>query len=698
MAKRKTISEDEVKAIVQAEIANADGYDGTIVSGERAANLDAYFARPYGNEVEGRSKVVSRDVQQTVEWQMPSYMRIFTSGEDVVSFEPSTPDNVEMAKQATEYVNYIWNCDNHGFRILYEWIKDALISKVGVVKIYWDDTTKTKRKRYSGLDQDSFAKEVAPDDIEVSEHTENDDGTHDLVLTSKITGGKVKILNVPPEEFLISKDGRNIEDARLVGHRRLRTLSDLRQAGFPKDKVDTLSAGNDEGSSDAEEITRNTVEDPTSQTGDQSTLNPSMRQVWVVEAYIKIDVDGDGIAEMRKVTVAGPGYTVLSNEAWEGPRPFATITPIIMPHRFWGLCPTDLAKDDQLIKTTLWRQFLDNAYQNNNQREEVEFERLVDPDELLSSAPGRKIRVKAGARAAITPIPVPNIGSQIIEALNYVDQVTEANTGVSQRTQGLASDTLSNETKAQSQMLMSAAMGKMELMARVMAETGMKSAFRLILKLVCMYQKQPRSVKLTGGWADMDPSGWDDEMELKVSVGLGMGDKEQQLMSSSMVGKMQQMLIPLGFVSPKNIEAAVELGLNGLGLKGVDRFATFPKDPNVASQPIHLPPPPQKTGTDPQTLIQMEQIKAQAKIQSTQVQAQAKAATDAHLNQAELQRHTLENQQQMKLEAFKAKMQAMLDLAIAHIKADAQIETAQVTAGADDGSDDVAYHRARESA
>ena len=697
MAKRKTISEAEVKAIVQAEIANADGYDGTIVSGERADNLNAYFARPYGTEVEGRSKVVSRDVQQTVEWQMPSYMRIFTSGEDVVSFEPSSPENVEMAKQATEYVNYIWNCDNHGFRILYEWIKDALISKVGVIKIYWDETPKTTRKRYAGLDAASFAQAVTPDEVEVSEHTENDDGTHDLVLTNKSSGGKVCILNVPPEEFLISKDGRNIEDARLVGHGRYRTISDLRKDGYPEDKIKDLAGADDSVNAGAEEAVRNTVEDATSTTQD-SALDPAMRTVRVVEAYIKIDVDGDGIAEMRKVTVAGPGYTVLSNEAWEGPRPFATITPIIMPHRFWGLCPTDTSKDTQLIKTTILRQMLDNAYLSINQREEVDADRIIDPDELLSSAPGRKIRVKPGNGLAINPIAVPNVMAECIALLDYLDRIDEANTGVSERTQGLSSDTLSNETKAQSQMLMSAAMGKQELMARTMAETGLKPAFRLILKLVCMYQKQPRNVKLTGGWAEMNPTGWDDDMELKVSVGLGMGDREQQLMSSGMVGKMQQMLLPLGYVSPKNIEAAVELGLNGLGLKGVDRFATFPKDPQQASQPIKLPPPPQKTGTDPQTLIQMEQIKAQAKIQSTQVQAQAKAATDAHLNQAELQRHTMENQQQMKLEAFKAQMQAALDLAIAHIKADAQIEAAQVTAGADDGSDDVAYHRARESA
>lgn len=615
MAKRKTISESEVRSIVQAEIANADGYDGTIVSSERTENLNAYFARPYGNEVEGRSSVVDRTVQQNVEGQMPSYMRIFTSGEDVVSFEPSSEENVEMAKQATEYVNYIWNSDNHGFRILYEWIKDSLISKVGIIKIYWDETPKTKRKRYAGLDAASFAKEVTPDEVEVSEHTENDDDTHDVVLTHKLKGGKVCILNVPPEEFLISKDGRNIEDARLVGHGRFRTISDLRQDGFSEDKIKDLSGGDDANSAGGEETERNTVEDATS-TSQDSSLDPAMRTVRVIEAYIKIDVDGDGIAEMRKVTVAGPGYTVLSNEAWEGPRPFATITPIIMPHRFWGLCPTDQSKGMQLIKTTMFRQLLDNYYLSNNQREEVDASRIEDPDELLSVAPGRKIRVKPGNGPAINPILVPNIGSQIIEGLNYLDSVDEANTGVSERTQGLDSDTL-DETATKSRQMMSAAMGKQELMARTMAETGLKTAFRLILKLVCMYQKQPRSVKLSDGWKNIDASGWDDDMELKVSVGLGMGDREQQLFSAGMVGKAQQMLLPLGVISYADMKASGELLLNGLGLKGIDRFASFPEG-EQANQIIKLPPPG-KAGPDPQVEMQKAQIKAQTDIQTTQM-------------------------------------------------------------------------------
>lgn len=697
MAKRKTISESEVKAIVQAEIANADGYGSSLVSIERAANLDAYHGRLYGTEIEGRSKVVSSDVRDTVEWIMPTMMRIFTSGDTVVDFSPEEESDIPFAKQATEYVNFIWNRDNKGFLNTYSWTKDGILEKNGVVKIWWDEAKATKRQRYSGLDADAFAQAVNPDDMTVSEHTENDDDTHDVVLTKTKPKKRVCVFPIPPEEFIISRDGRDIQTARLVGHRRLRTLSDLREDGFPKAKIDTIASGaqGDTYDTNAEAIARNTVEDQTD--GEDNALNTAMRQVWVTEAYIKIDVDGDGIAEMRKVTCAGPGCEILSNEAWDGLRPFASWTPIIMPHRFYGQCPADLIKDLQLIKTTLLRQLLDNVYLSNNQREEVVADNIIDPDELLSSAPGRKIRVKA--IDSIRPILVPNITSQCIEGLQYIDQIKENRTGVSERTQGLGANTL-HDTLGGERLLLSAAMSKIELIARIFAETGFKDAFKLILDLICRYQDEPRTVRLTNKqFVAFDPRGakWNPDMDLEVHVALGMGDRDQQLAHAQLLTGLQSQAIKLGYVSPDNLKSTAELAIGAMGLKGVEQYFTFP-DGEQAKQPIKLPPPPQKTGTDPQTLIQMEQIKAQAKIQSTQVQAQAKAATDAHLNQAELQRHTMENQQQMKLEAFKAQMQAALDLAIAHIKADAQIEAAQVTAGADDGSDDVAYHRARESA
>jgi hypothetical protein len=718
---RSKISEAEIATIIKAEIANADGQAQSALSIARASNMEYYQGEPFGNEIEGRSSVVSFDVMETIEWILPTLIRIFTSGEDVVSFQPQQPEDEKFAKIATDYVSFIWNEDNRGFLNTYSWFKDALLQKNGILKVYWDDSEKTQRKRYKGLADNEFASVVNQPDTEVSEHTANEiqgplgtDGqpttqnTHDLVVTRKIKGGKVCIKPVPPEEFLISKDARSIEDARFVGHKRQRPISDLRAEGYDKAKLDELS-GDDSQSTEAEQIARNTVEDSSSAGSSGPLLNEAMRMVWVTEGYIKIDVDGDGIAEMRKVLTAGPDAVILSNDAWDTPRPFASLTPIIMPHRFWGLAVADLIKDIQLIKSTILRQYLDNLYLSNNQREQVVEANIIEPSEVLSSKPGQKIRVKNGE--AVFPIIVPNIGAQALEGLNYVDQIRENRTGVSARTQGLGTDPMHDTASGERQM-MSAALGKVELIARVFAETGVRDIFRMILRLVVQYQNTARMVKLEGQqqFQNVDPSQWNADMDVRVSVGLGMGDRDQQLMHAQLLGAAQEKLHAMGMLSPNNVKESMELLVNGMGLKGVERFGTFPQDPKVAEQPMPAPQPkgagqqqnPQlemaKVQAKGQADSQVAQIRAQSEAQVTQIKSQAQAQVDTAHNQMEAQRDTLHNQQQMQLEAEKAKLNGAIQVLIAHINNAGKIEAAEVEAKYNDGSENLASERSAQSA
>lgn len=678
MAQRKTMDEATIRSIVAAEIENCGDGD-TLLSAERAENIKVYLGNPYGDEQKDRSKVISSDASDSVEWMLPTFMRIFTSGEDVVEFEPEGQEDVEAAKQATEYVNFIWNRDNPGFLTLYSWFKDALISKNGFIKIWWDTTKKTKRERYTGLNDEAFAELVNNPDVTVSEHTkttqeiEGQEATfHDVVLTRSIKGGRVRIEGVPPEEFLVSRDARTIGEARMVGHKRKRTISDLIESGFPRDKVMLLA--DDDGSVDTstEALARNTVETPTGTV--PFTNNEAMREVVITECYLKIDNDGDGIAEMRKITVGGSENVILSNDSWDAPTPFAGLTPIIMPHRLFGRSVVDTVKDLQRIKTVILRQYLDNLYLSNNQREEVVEANIIDDTEVTSSKPGQKIRVKQGQ--SIFPIVVPQIGQAALEGLNYIDQLRENRTGVSPRTQGLGSDDL-HDTAQGEKMLMTAAMMKIDLIARVFAETGIKDAFRIILKLVTMYQDAPRTVRLTGKqFVTIDPTDWNADMDMRVTVGLTTGDKDQQMAHANMIGLAQEKALPLGFVSPENLKNTAEMLTNAAGQKGVDRFFTFPEG-DQAKAPIQMQPQ-QKAGTDPQTLIALENIKNQGKAQVAQIAAGAKASTDQHLNVLEAQRHHLEHQDEMELE----KARAAIDVLIAHINNVGKIASAQIAAKA----------------
>ena len=660
MSQKKRVSDSDIAAIIRAEIAGAEGHGSSELAAERAANMDYYQCRPFGNEIEGRSSVVSSDVRDTIEWILPTIIRIFCSGEDAVEFEPESEADIAAARQATEYVNFIWNRDNRGFLNFYSWFKDALLQKNGVLKIWWDDTPRTRRERYAGLNDAAFTFLVADPNVEVAEHTETikpvevvrpgPDGamapqtvevsSHDLVITRKIPGGRVKIMPVPPEEFLISRDARDIATARFVGHRRRRALSELVEEGFDRGQVESLAGDEDGLTTNMEEIARNTVEDalPSGE-----AINPAMRRVWVTEGYIRADMDGDGIAEMRKVVIAGAGQEVLSNEAWDSPRPFAGLTPIIMPHRYHGLAVADLIRDIQLIKSTIMRQYLDNLYLANNQREQVIEANIVDPSEVLSAAPGRKIRVKNGP--AVFPIAVPSIGEEALAGLSYIDQLRENRTGVSERTQGLGANQL-HDTAAGERMLMSAAMGKIELVARIFAETGVKDAFRLILKLICMYQDAPRTIRLTRGtWANMDPSQWNSDMDMTVRVGMGMGDKDQQMQNAMLLGNLQQQAMPLGFVTAENLRNSAEILVSAMGLKGVDRFFTFPSGPASA-----MPPQPHAgAGAG----AQAEAARTAAHIQNAQARTASHIQLAAARQQAETGIAAFKARQEAALKAFK---------------------------------------------
>ena len=339
MAKSKKMTERELAAHLEGEITSSLGYlDGKLTT-QRSDALDRYYGKKYGNEQEGRSQIVTRDVADVIEWIMPSLMKIFTGGDKVVKFEPVGPEDVEMAKQSTDYVNHVIMRQNPGFSIIYQWFKDALLQKNGIVKHYWDDTSETLREEYKNLTEEEFTALLMDDSVEVKQHTENGGEeenvislqpqqiTHDVVVSRTYDDGQVRIEPVPPEEFLINKYAKTIEDARFVGHRVKRTKSELLEQGYPKSKVEKAFT-NDEADYKAERLARFSHEQSSAPEGDID------EGIWITECYVRVDFDNDGIDELRKVTKVGD--VLFDNEAVDSV-PFSSLTPIPMPHKFYGL-------------------------------------------------------------------------------------------------------------------------------------------------------------------------------------------------------------------------------------------------------------------------------------------------------------------------------------------------------------------------
>lgn len=327
-----------LKSIVDREISDAAGYIGGDLSSQRSQALDYYLGEPFGNEVEGRSQVVSRDVADTIEWIKPSLLKTFAASDQAVRFDPEGPEDEEQADQETDYCNYVFYKENEGFLILYSWITDALLQKNGVVKVYWDETKETTREAYRGLDEDEFLQLSSDPELDPVEHSEETVGEevmtevgivrqvstlHDVVFRRTRKRGKVTIDPVPPEEFLVARshNSLSLKDCPFVAHKVERTFSQLIEMGYDRSLVESLPADSDVPDND-EEIARRHLSDES--TPDQRA-DKSMRKVKVYECYIRVDYDDDGIAELRKVTYAGK--EILDNEEVDR-IPFEAITPV----------------------------------------------------------------------------------------------------------------------------------------------------------------------------------------------------------------------------------------------------------------------------------------------------------------------------------------------------------------------------------
>ena len=631
-------TEQELMSRIHQEINDSLGYDGEI-SLQREEAIKYYYALPFGNEVDGRSQYVDSTVQDTIEWIKPSLMRVFASGDEMVKFTPHGPEDVKAAEQATDYVNYVFTKDNPGWEILYSWFHDALLQKNGIVKVWWDEYSEEKREEYHNLGDMEFQFLIASDDVEVVEHTEvagNEiegvETYHDVVIKRVGYNGKIKIENVPPDEFLISREAKGIQDARFVCHRVKKTVSELREMYGDDWDVGELGAGYNEEVYNAERMARYEFDDSFAWgDGMNESGEEALREYWLHESFIQTDYDDDGIAELRKVCSVGDH--IFSNEEIDKV-PFVSITPLKIPHKFFGLSVADLVMDLQLIKSTLMRNLMDNAYNQNFGRYAV-LEGQANLDDLLTQRPGGVVRVKSPN--AVMPLATPPLQPESFQMLGYLDEVREARTGVNKNTQGINADALTSHTTATAvNAVMTNAQSRVELIARQFAETGVKELMYCIYELLLKYQDKERVVMLRNEWVPVRPDMWSDKMDCTVSVALGNGSKDQQMAHLSQMlqfaGQAMQGGLPI--VTPQNMYNLGAALIKAMGYQNVDDFLTPPP-----------PPQPEQPSTEDQ-LAQMEmqvkqkelEIKAadvQVKMQKIQQEAQ-KDAVDAQLKAAEL--------------------------------------------------------------
>jgi hypothetical protein len=661
---------NKLKSIIESEIDDSIGYVETDTVAERQEALEYYLREPYGNEVEGKSQIVTGEVAEVVDGALPQLIRVFTSTDGVVEFQPVNDGDEPFAQQATEYCNWVFYRDNDGFLILHNWFKDALLQKTGIVKAYWDEKIDVNKETYENLSDDDLMMLMQDEDLEVvAQETEeeinevtdpmtgqvfqNITREHKVKVKRTKKDGRVVVENVPPEEFLISKRARTIQDSPFVAHRRMMTRSELIAMGFKKDIVETLQSG-DTLEFSPDRIARYSRGEQPNSMGSQ---DQSMEVVEVYECYIKVDYNNDGIAELRRVVYA-------SNEVLEDMEcdyiPFHSLCPIPIPHKFYGQSLADRALDLQLIKSTVLRQMLDNLYLTNNYRVGA-VEGQVNLDDLLTSTAGGVVRMKNPN--AIVPLTVQPTTSGSFPMLEYLDGVQARRTGVSDSQNGIDPNILQNVTAAAVSAMSQSSAGKLELIARIFAETGVKSLFKGILHLLCKYQDKERLVRINGKFVPFNPREWNDQYNVSINVGLGTGTRQEQLTTMQMIlQKQEQIIQQYGLSNPlvnlMQYRNTLAKFINMAGFKDAAQFMNeiTPEQNEALSQP-------QPEKLDPNTeaakvLAEVEREKAviraqteAAKLELEREQMQLDNARKAlELQQQELKQNTELALKQLKIE------------------------------------------------
>lgn len=609
-----------------------------------------------------RSKAVSTDVNDAIETLLPDLIEIFTGTDDVIAFTAVGEEDEPAAQQETDYINHVVFHENDGFMLFYTGFKDALSVKAGIFKWWWEDY------RYK-----EEIKEIAsPEDLQglmmqaqdgrfeiVSAEPDNDAQVIKVTLKHPDGGGCVKMMAVPPEDFAYAKDTVFLRDTTYCAMRSYPRAQDLIADGYDAKAIEKLPAYvlPDEQI----ERARSTAGEEDTSTGNDTTL----RQVEIVEHFIKV-VEGKEAQLWRIVT--GADETVELEKEKVDRIQFALVTPYPVSHRLMGRSVADLTREIQKIRTSLLRMLLDSGYFALNQRYEVS-ETDSSPNtiaDLLRNEPGVPVRSKnAGAVKAIS---AGTLNFDVQGALEFVATMSEQRTGIVRNAQGLNPDTLHDTAKG-AMALMTAAMKRTRLIARIFAETGVKDLFMGVHAMTRAHATKGQKVKLRNKWVEIDPTSWGSRNDMTIEIGVGAGGREHEQMKADQLGNLLERLIaaPGGaqMVPPPKLYHAAKKAVEAIGYKDPDQFLT---DPSTVQQ-----------STEPQPNPEMEKAQADMAIQRQKVETEGQLAREKAANDLTLAREKMQLEAQLDRE--RAEQEGVLRREQFQLEAQLKFEAAQLGAG-----------------
>ncbi len=633
--KPEPMTDSDLQSIIGQQLQHARSYLSAEIASDRQANLRYYLNRPLGNEVDGRSQVISTDVQDTIESIMPDLVEMFAASGAIWKYQPNGPEDVPYIKQIDSYIfDVVWNTDNPGFKITHDVLKDTLLEKNGILKIWWVDDRPTREEVFREVSIMEVEYYEADPNVKIIESEPNmrgevDTGLYDIKIERTQETGRCRIEVIPSEEFLVGTRVRELDEtASFCAHRRYMSRSELVEMGYDKDYVWSLPTieGNNSANLDRSRIRHARFSDDRSALTDYGVQFESEREVEVYECYPLMDYEGDGISKRYLVRTAGFDGAVImpdpdtdENAVQVDDHPFVSMEAIRQPHRFFGRAVADLVRDIQLIKSTIQRQTLDNIYQINNQRAATS--RHVDLDDWLNNDVGASVPVDADTAVGhVVPIAPQPIGQFTEPMLRYWDEVSKDRTGISGGAEPMDPKAF-HETFGGANLMLGQMMKRLLFYARCMAETGFKAAGKKILRCVAYNQDAARTARVNNQWVPIDPQRWNMALDVKVTAGLGHGTKETRLAGAMQIMQVQERIVTdlqYGtlkgpFVTPEHVSNSLDTVCDSMSM---DRSLYFGELDQQGMQQLMNPPPPQPSELEKlaEQQKQIEMSKAQLQI------------------------------------------------------------------------------------
>lgn len=624
---------------------------------ENEENLEYYLGEPFGNEVPGQSSVVSTDCADVVEADMPSLARVFLGTGDIVTFQPNGSSEAEQkeVEEKTKYINWLVREQGHSFKTLHGWLKASEIQKMGVIKYFIEDIKTTKEVEFKGLseleieqtkeDLDGVnVKKIEVIKEEPSESTE-DDEVQEFDITFRITshsGNRATFKGVPTENFLITRQSESVDEAELVGDKMTKTRGELREMGVSFDDINKIPKSGDDVTTtfDGDRMKRIRFGSEGNNTTPEFNEWAS-EKVELVDYYVKIDFDEDGIAERRRILKARFAEVIIINDPFDHV-PYALISSILMPHNVIGRSRVDVTKSNQLVKSTVLRGALTNLYLTNSPQTVVNDER-VNIDDMLVVRPGGLIRTDGNPQEDVFPLIIKSVLGEALTMIQYLDFSRAQTTGTLMASQGLDENALANETATRFTGVEEEGEAKIELVARGIAETGFRKLYEGMAWMVSQFQDSPTEIMVLGKELTVDPSKWKFDHKVKSSVGLGAGDNEKLVAVLGGIYQLQQQLKAQGsaLVDEVGLFNTLDRMVKGSGLPRTDEFFNNPEVPDelLKAQNEILTKAVEQFQQQIQQLqnplAEAENIRAQAKLTEAQGKQQTdllKAASDRELS------------------------------------------------------------------